>query len=118
MAELTYPNRVNTQGMPTLAGTPSVVSIGGTDTLVVEFNPHLALNADWSGAFWVNITQAVATGAQPVVFSTIGEQGYTPLYMYGGSQATAADLVTTTGGIIMCFFDYATRRLQLVGTYL
>ena len=114
MAELSYPNRVNTQGMPTLSGTPAVDATSGN--LVVTFNPHLALGERWSGAFWVAVTVPIATGAQPVVFATSGVAGNTPLYTYGGAQATAADLVTTTGGIILCFYNADTNRLQLVST--
>lgn len=119
MAELTYPNRVNTEGMPTLSGTPSIVSIGGVDTLVIEFNPHLALNNYWSGAFWVSLNGIVATGAQPVVFTTRGETGSTPLYLFGGAQATAAALETTAiGSVFQCFYNADTKKLQLVGTYI
>lgn len=115
MAELTYPNRVNSQGMPTLSGTPSIVTIGGTATLVIEFNPHLALNDDWSGAFWVSINGAIANGEQPVVFTTRGENGATPLYRYSGAQVTAASLITSgNGSIIQCFYNADTKRLQLI----
>lgn len=110
MAELTYPNRVNTQGFPTLAGTPSVE--GGN--LVITFNQHL-VEEGWSGAFLVQITAPI-TGAQPVVFATSGIAGNTPLYRYGGAQATASEIATSTGGVLMCFYNSDTRRLQLLGT--
>lgn len=116
MAELDYPNRVNTQGFPALAGTPTVETIGSTETLVINFQPHRELNANWSGAFVVSITAPIATGAQPVVFRTNGVAGTTPLYLYGGAQATAAALVTTTGGVITCFYNRDTNKLQLMGT--
>lgn len=119
MAELTYPNRVNTQGYPALSGTPSIVTIGGVDTLVIEFNPHLALNPDWSGEFVVSLNGTIATGAQPVVFTTKGETGSTPLYLFGGEQATAAALVTTAiGSVFKCFYNADTKRLQIMGTYI
>lgn len=117
MAELTYPNRVNTKGIPTLAGTPAVETIGAVATLVITFQRHLALNANWSGLFLVNINAPIATGAQPVVFRTQGEPGYTPLMLFSGVQVTAADLVTTAGGVIECFYNRDTNVLQLMGVY-
>ncbi len=117
MAELSYPNRVNKEGIPTLLGVPALETIGAVETLVVTFQPHRALNANWSGEFDVYVSGAVVTGAQPVVFKTVGEMGYAPLYLYSGVQATAASLVTTTGGIIKCFYNKDTGRLQLMGAY-
>lgn len=117
MAELTYPNRVNTKGIPTLAGTPTIENIGAVATLVVTFKNHLALNANWSGLFLVNINAPIATGAQPVVFKTEGVPGYTPLMLFSGVQVTAADLVTTTGGVMECFYNRDTSVLQLMGVY-
>lgn len=117
MANLTYPNRVNTKGIPTLLGVPSVETIGAVATLVITFQPHLALNDNWSGLFLVDISSPVATGVQPVVFRTAGVSGFTPLTMYNGLQATAAELETTTGGAILCLFDRSKNKLQLIGTY-
>lgn len=115
MAELTYPNRVNSQGFPTLSGTPKIETIGTTATLVIEFNPHLALNADWSGAFWVSINGTIGAGGQPVVFTTKGENGATPLYRYSGSQVTAGELLTSNNGsVLLCFYNADTKRLQLI----
>lgn len=116
MAELTYPNRVNTQGFPALLGTPTIETIGTVATLVINFEPHRELNADWSGAFFVSLNQPIATGAQPVVFRTRGVTGDVPLITFGGAQATAAELVTTTGGVVMCFYNRDTNKLQLIGT--
>lgn len=117
MAELTYPNRVNSQGFPTLSGKPRFETVSGVETLIIEFNPHLALNADWSGAFFVSITDPISVtspGAQPVVFTTRGEQGSTALYRYSGSQVTAGDVITNKGGVLMCFYNSDTKRLQLI----
>lgn len=113
MAELTYPNRVNTQGFPTLSGTPSVDA--ASSNIVITFNPHLALGERWSGAFLVNITGPIST-AQPIVFATQGEAERVPLYRYGGTQAVGTDITTTTGGVLMCFYNADTKRLQLLGT--
>lgn len=115
MTDLTYPNRVNTQGIPTLAGTPKVETIGTVATLVIEFNPHLALNDNWSGLFLVCFTAPVPGSTNPVVFATKGESGNTPLYLYSGSQAVANDIDTTgTNSILECFWNNDTRRLQLI----
>ncbi len=109
MATPTYPNRANTQGFPLLEGTAAV---DGTN-LVISFSPHAYLGANWTGGFWVKVLGTVATGSQPVFFATTGTAGsQVPLYLYNGSQATAADLATTGNGIIMCFWDAAASRLQ------
>lgn len=113
MGELDYPNRTNTQGFPALLGTPSVDTASGN--LVISFNPHRALNENWAGGFYVEIAGPIVTGAQPVVFATRGIAGTTPLYFFSGVQVTAADLVTTTGGVLHCFYNSNTGRLQLVG---
>lgn len=116
MNELNYPNRVNTKGFPTLLGVPTLETIGAVETLVLTFQPHRALNDNWSGAFFVEIPSAIVTGAQPVVFRTQGETAYVPLYLFNGVQATSASLTTTTGGIVMCFYNRNTNRLQLMAT--
>lgn len=114
--ELTYPNRVNTEGFPTLKGTPSVEG----STLTITFKPHLTPNYDWSGAFWVSVNGVIAatTGTtQNVVFVTEGENRVpTPLYLYSGPQATNNDLATAaSGSVFECFYNADTKRLQLVG---
>lgn len=116
MTDYPYPNRVNTKGIPTLLGVPSLETIGAVETLVITFQPHRELNANWSGEFFVNINAPVVTGAQPVVFKTAGVAGYTPLWLFNGVQATAASLTTTTGGVVACFFNRDTNRLQLMAT--
>lgn len=112
MAELTYPNKSNTQGFPLLNAVPSIAD----GNLVLTFQPHLSLGAEWSGAFFVNIAGTIVSGSQPVVFATSGVQGNTPLYNYDGAQTTAANIVTTGGGIIICFYNHQTNRLQIVGS--
>lgn len=117
MENYPYPNIVNSKGIPCLLGTPSLETIGAVETLVITFQPHRALNANWSGEFDVLIDGAVTTGAQPVVFRTSGVAGYEPLYLFSGPQATAAALQTTTGGIVKCFYKRDSDRLQLMGNY-
>lgn len=114
MNDYPYPNVVNSKGIPTLLGRPSLETIGAVEMLVVTFAPHRELNRNWSGEFDVLIDGAVATGVQPVVFRTEGVTGYVPLFLYSGLQATAAALQTTTGGIIKCFYKRDTDRLQLM----
>lgn len=115
MENYPYPNVVNSKGIPTLLGRPSLETIGAVEMLVVTFAPHRELNRNWSGEFDVLIDGAVATGAQPVVFRTAGVTGYVPLSLYSGPQATAAALQTTTGGIVKCFYNRDSDRLQLMG---
>lgn len=114
MAEfLTYPNRANTEGFPLLKGIPSVDATSGN--LVITFEPHAAMGNQWTGGFYVFVDGAIATGAQPVVFATRGVAETKPLYMFNGAQATAAELVTTTGGVLICFYNGANQKLQVFG---
>lgn len=117
MENLPYPNLVNSKGIPTLLGKPSLETIGAVETLVITFSNHRELNRNWSGEFDVFIDGVVAPGTQPVVFRTTGVTGYAPLYLYSGLQVTAQALQTTTGGIIKCFYKRDTDRLQLMGNY-
>lgn len=111
MATPTYPNRANTQGFPLLEGS---AAIDGAN-LVISFQPHAYLGTNWTGGFWVKVTGAVVTGAQPAFFATVGQSNsQTPLYLFNGSQATAADLVTTGPGIFLCFWDASSQRLQML----
>lgn len=111
MAELTYPNRVNTLGFPILECTASIAD----GNLVFTFKPHLALDYQWMGNFNVKVLNAITTGTtEPVVFATQGEQGNAPLYYYNGDPVTAADVQTTGNGVMGVFYDAASRRLQLL----
>lgn len=111
MAELTYPNRVNTLGFPILECTASIVG----SNLVFTFDPHLALDWKWMGNFNIKVANAISTGTtEEVVFATQGEQGYTPLYYYNGDAVTATDVQTTGNGVMSVFYDAASRRLQLL----
>lgn len=116
MTNADYPNRVNTKGFPTLLGVPTLETIGAVETLVITFQPHKELNANWSGAFFVEIASPIVTGAQPVVFRTQGVTGYVPLMLFNGVQATSASLTTTTGGVVMCFYNRDENKLQLMAT--
>lgn len=108
MAYLTYPNLANTGGLPLLEGTAAVS--GGN--LVITFQPHAALGEAWTGGFYVKISNAIATGSQPVVFATQGQNGTYPLVGFNGAQLTAAQLVTSGGGVIIAFYDASNKRLS------
>lgn len=113
MAELTYPNKANTYGFPLLECVASVVG----DNLVFTFQPHAALDANWTGGFYVKVANAIpgaTSTTQPVVFATQGVTGNMPLYYYNGDAVTAADVVTEGNGVMICFYDAASRRLQLL----
>lgn len=115
MAEfLLEPNRANTGGLPLLKGIPSVDTASGN--LVITFEPHAALESTWTGGFWVWVDGAITSASdQPVVFATRGVTGQTPVYLFGGIQATAATLATTIGGQLLCFWNAVNSRLQIIG---
>lgn len=111
---LPEPNRANTGGFPLLKGIPSVDATSGN--LVITFEPHAALQDTWTGGFWVWVDGAITSSAdQPVVFATRGVNGVTPVYLFGGIQATAATLATSVGGQLLCFWNAVNGRLQIIG---
>lgn len=112
MDNLTYPSRANTGGFPLLKGNAVVDTTSGN--LVVTITPHIGFGTDWTGGFWLKIGNNVATGIQPVVVTTEGSGTYKPLYLFSGVQATAAELETTGEGVLLCFYDAANGRLQVV----
>lgn len=110
MAELTYPNVANYNGVPLLLGTASV----SDGKLFITFTPH-KYSEQWTGEFLVKVTNPIdnPTTALPVFFNTQGGGNSYPLYRYNGTQATTALVNTTTGGIMKCVFDSAANRLQI-----
>ena len=106
---LTYANRT----FPTIE-VQSVSSAGTVTTF--GFNAH-ANRGNFFGGFYVKVPQNVATSTNTVEFSTIGVAGSNiPLYLYNGTQATVAQLVTSGGGILLCFYDRSANRLQLLSS--
>lgn len=94
-----------------------VQTITKTDELVTfNFNDHPQRRADFFGGFWVKMpTTAGLNGNAKVEFATLGMFGSNlPVYLYNGNQATALDL-STTGGVLLCFYDKTTNRLQVIG---
>ncbi len=94
------------------------VTTNGTVT-TFSFNDHPQRGAFFYGGFWVKvpaIATTTATATNTVEFATLGVSGSSlPLYLYNGTQATLGDLVTTGPGIILCFYDRTTNRLQAMG---
>lgn len=89
-------------------------STSGTVTTFL-FNDHPQRRINFFGEFDVKLP-IITTSTNTVEFGTIGVLGSSiPLYLYNGAQATVADLVTTTGGIIKCFYDRTNNRLQALG---
>ena len=109
MEILRYPNVANAYGIPLLEGTVSTV---GTNT-VVTFKKY-AYSDEWTGAFFVKIPTAITGNTNPVVFATEGVTGTVPLINYSGSAVTTTQFGTSGNGIRICFYDHASKRLQLL----
>lgn len=114
MAELTYPNVSNYNGIPLLQGTASVAD----GKVTITFTPH-KYSEFWTGAFLVKVANTIAAPGSsdtplPVYFNTQGGGNEYPLYRYNGTQATNALLATSTGGIFQCVFDSSNNRLQIL----
>lgn len=92
------------------------VSTDATNTMV-SFNNHPWRQTNrFFGGFFVKIPQEVATGTTLLQFTTIGVSGSTvPVYLSNGTQATAADIVSTGPAIYLAFYDRDTNRVQLLG---
>lgn len=80
------------------------------------FNDHPQRRGNFFGGFWVKLpTTAGQTETNTVEFATEGTLGSNlPLYLYNGDIATVAD-IETSGGILLCFYDRTTNRLQAIG---
>ena len=108
MAFLRFSNRT---GFPCIEATS--VTSDGTNT-TVAFDPHWGSN-NFFGGFWVKIPQTVATSTQPLQFTTVGVSGSTtPVYLSTGDQATAANIVTSGGGIFLLFYDRDSDKVFLI----
>lgn len=108
MAVLRFSNRT---GFPCIESTG--VTSDGTNT-TVSFNPHWGSN-NFFGGFWVKIAQNVATGTEPLQFTTVGVPGSTvPVYLPTGVQATVANIATTGGGVFLLFYDRDNNKVTLI----
>ena len=104
---------VNRNGFPCVESN-SVTSNDGVST--VAFDNHRLIQSGFSGGFWVRIVQSVETGTDTIQFTINGVSNSTlPLYLSNGTQATAANITTTGGGVFLCFYDRNANRLQLIG---
>lgn len=87
-------------------------------TTYFKFNDHPQRRMNFYGAFFVKVPDlSTYTTTNTVVFKTedIAASEKT-LYLYDGSPATIED-IATTGGILMCFYDSTTGKLQLVNAF-
>lgn len=87
-------------------------------TTTFYFNAHPQRTVNFFGGFFVKVPDTSgATGTNTVEFATEGvPSSNLPLYNYDGSQATVDD-ITTTGGVLLCFYDRTNNRLQLVNAF-
>lgn len=106
----------NRFGIPMLE-VQSVTTSGTVTTL--NFNDHPQRGAFFYGGFWVKvpaIASTSSTSGYTIEFATLGVSGSNlPLYLYNGDQATVGDMETDGPGILLCFYDRTTNRLQTVG---
>lgn len=116
MAELTCPNRANTGGFPLLKGDAAIDTASGN--LVITINPHIGFDIDWTGGFWLLVSNAITSGIQPVVLTTRGSGSIKPLYLFSGIQATAAELETSGDGVLLCFYNASNGKLQTINNNL
>ena len=93
----------------------SITTSGTTTTF--NFNDHPQRRIAFDGGFWVKLPATDAlTQTNTVEFATLGILGsIIPVYVFGGRQATVADIKTTTGGVVECYYDASNNRLQLIG---
>ncbi|MCQ2231399.1 MAG: hypothetical protein MJZ30_06075 [Paludibacteraceae bacterium] len=109
MEILRYPNVANSMGLPLLEG---VVTTNSTNT-IITFKQY-AFGNDWTGGFWAKIPTEITTSSLPVVFATDGVSGNQPLLDFAGSPVLTSDIVTAGNGVMLCFYDSASNRLQRI----
>lgn len=92
------------------------VTTSGTVT-TFNFNDHPQRRIAFDGGFWVKLPATNAlTQTNTIEFATLGLVGSNiPVYVFGGRQATVADINTTSGGVVECYYDASNNRLQLIG---
>lgn len=92
-----------------------------TGTTLFKFNNHPQRNIYFFGGFFVKIPQDLTTltsQSNEVTFSTIDSNEVpTKLYLYDGTVAKISDISTSGGGIMLCFYDRADGKLQLVNAF-
>lgn len=110
----TVPLRYSNRGTIPMIEVQSIINTPELATF--NFNDHPQRRGNFFGGFWVKMpSTAGLTGTAKVEFATLGAFGSNiPVYLYNGNQATALDL-STLGGILLCFYDRTTNRLQVIG---
>lgn len=99
-------------------GFPCIESTGVTvtaDEVIFSFNPHLYVNRNFQGGFFVKIndTYTAPATALPIKFTTTGVANSTVnLVGLGGVNITTDELNQT--GIYICFYDRSSNVLQLL----
>lgn len=101
---------VNRRGSVALKTTGVTVN---TDNVVFSFQNHAFLNAWYRGTVFIDLAQAIPTGATatlPILFETNGvTQAVTKI---GNTDLTVADIEGT--GIYEFWYDKSTNVLQLI----
>lgn len=85
-----------------------------------NFNNHPQRNINFFGGFFVKIPQntTTLTKTNTVEFATLGINGSNlPLLKLDGTNVLVSDLSTNGGGIILCFYDKASNKLQVIGNF-
>lgn len=86
-------------------------------TATFSFNDHPQRRGNFFGGFWVKLpttTTTTTTAAYNVEFATLGVLGSNlPLYLFNGTQAKLG--AVAAGGVMLCFYDRTTNRLQAIG---
>ena len=90
------------------------------NTTMLNFNDHPQRRINFFGGFFVKVPQDLTTATQTnlVQFATLDVPGSNiPLYLFDGTQAQVSDIATTGNGIMLCFYDRVSNRLQLVNAF-
>ena len=117
----TVPLRVsNRLGFPMLEVQRVEPPATGSTVTKFVFNNHPQRGYNFFGGFFVKVPQNLTTltDTNTVAFATDGvSDAPVPLVLYDGSTATVADIVTSGGGIMLCFYDRASNSLRLVNAF-
>lgn len=115
MVPLRYCNRL---GIPMLEVQTITESPSPATVTYFNFNNHPQRNQQFYGGFFVKVPDlSSATSTNSIEFATLDVSGSnTPLYLYDGTKAKISD-ITTTGGIMLCFYDKVNNKLQLVNAF-
>lgn len=101
---------VNRNGSAAIASTGVKVN---TSDVVFTFKNHAFVNANYRGAIFVNLMQAIPTGTTgtlPILFETNGATQ--AVSKFNGEPLTVADVPGT--GVVQLWFERDTNTLQLM----